>query len=167
MLFYFVSPAQMGNAWWLLPFITIMSFHRLHNPFFLNGQSFSLRASFCSLGQIFMTLMGINDVLITFFLLYFSHSLSHWCTFIFSVWLIQPRGHIGGITGSQRGCPWSFFSLVQDRSGLPASLLRQHRAIHKSLSKHLPASMGCVMGPNRRDVPLLFIMALLLYNKAN
>lgn len=130
--FYFVSPTQMGNVWWISLFINIMSFHRLHNPFRLNWLQFSFRAQGISLGHIFTTLIGMNDILIPFFPLFplVPLALPH---IYFSVWLIQPWD-APGIMASQWGPSLELFSPVQDGSALPASL---RRGIEQSIKVYL------------------------------
>lgn len=134
--FYFVSPTQMGNVWWISLFINIMSFHRLHNPFRLNWLQFSFRASFRSGNlprphihdldwdkrhtySIFSPLFPLVPL-----------ALPH---IYFSVWLIQPW-NAPGIMASQRGPSLELFSPVQDGSALPASL---RRGIEQSIKVYL------------------------------
>lgn len=126
---------QMGDAWWISLFINIMSFHRLHNPFFLNGPSFSIlvphSGQIVSLGHIFTTLIGINDVLISFFSPF---PLSpRPATYLFSSVINTAVGRIGHY-GLPAGPSLELFSLVQDGSALPASL---RHGIEQSIKVYL------------------------------
>lgn len=122
----------MGDVWWISLFIKIMSSHRLHNPFFLNGQSFSFKASGqgISLGHIFRTLIGINEMLILF---HFSPSSPLPATHLFFSVINTAVGRIGHY-GLPAGPSLELFSLVQDGSALPASL--QH-GIEQSIKVYL------------------------------
>lgn len=166
----FVRPAQMENVWWIYLFINIMSFHRLHYPFRLNWLQFSFRASFGS-GNLPRPHIHSLDwdkrrIYSVFLLLpspsscdFFSPRRSFPSLFLCVINTAVGRtGHYGFPVGP---VPWAF----QAGSGWvsPACFITaQHWAIHKSLSKHLPAPMGCVMGSNRTGFPLLFITACLL-----
>lgn len=91
-----------------------------------SGLGFSLR-------HIFTTLIGINDILISFFSLFSPLSPLTLPRIYFSVWLIQPWD-APGIMGSQRGPSLELFSLVQDGSALLASL---RHGIEQSIKVYL------------------------------
>lgn len=128
----------MGNAWWISLFINITSFHRLHNPFCLNGPSFSFRASFWSGNLPRPHIHDLDwDKRHTYFIFlpFFSPPPSAFALphIYFSVWLIQSWD-ASGIMGSQRGLSLELFSLVQDGSALPASL---RHGIEQSIKVYL------------------------------
>lgn len=129
----------MGNVWWISLFMNIMSFHRLHNPFCLNGPSFSFRASFwsggISLGHIFTTLIGINDILISFSPPFFLPSILAQAAAHLDFTVINTTGGTHRALWVPSGArPWSFFSLVQHGSALPASL---RHGIEQSIKVYL------------------------------
>lgn len=168
----------MGNVWWISLFINIMSFHRLHNPFRLNWLQFSFRASFGSGNLPRPHIHGLDwDKRCTYSVffsaphaIFFSphHSppplptpLRPCRTHLFLCVIntaVGRTGHYGFPVGPVPGAFQAGSGWVSPACFITA----RHWAIHKSLSKHLPAPMGCVMGSNRTGFPLLFITACLL-----
>ena len=91
-----------------------------------------------SLGRTFTTLIGINDILISFFFTPLPLSLSTSCNathlFSFSSVINTAVGRIGHYGAPSGARPWSFFSPVQHGSALPASL---RRGIERSIKVYL------------------------------